>query len=52
MLLGDKPIGRGVPVDRLDRACRALKQCHKCVHSFPSEQTQMLQWASEVIELG
>lgn len=31
MLLGDRPIGKGVPVDRLDRACRALKQCHKCV---------------------
>ena len=29
MLLGDKPIGKGVPVDGLDRACRALKQCHK-----------------------
>merc|ERR1719285_1592144 len=29
MLLGDRPIGKGVPVDRLDKACRALKQCHK-----------------------
>jgi len=33
MLLGDRPIGKGVPVDRLDKACRALKQCHKCVEA-------------------
>lgn len=30
MFLGDREVGKGAPVDQLDKACRSLKQCHKC----------------------
>ena len=33
MFLGDRPLsemGKGTPVDELDRSCRVYKECQKC----------------------
>ena len=34
MFLGNSFIGRGVPVDALDRACRSVKQCYRCAEKI------------------